>query len=90
MNNDCNISGKIISKKGSAISGAVVALTADEFRKTTISSKNGHFQFTQIPSESYDIECVLEGFEAFIQKGIYVEPGKSINLSIMMHYIGFG
>ena len=75
--------GKIVTTDNQPAIGVTVLLKNKLKIKTTLTNEEGFFEFTHIVAGSYQIEISFVGHQT-INKTIFVEEGKKINISFQL------
>src|SRR6185295_17969 len=76
------MSGVVLDTSGAAIAGARVTATdtGTALARTVKTSKAGQFNIPVLPSGTYQVSVVLEGFAALKQKDLLVTVGSTVTL----------
>lgn len=75
--------GKVVTTDNQPAIGVTVLLKNKLKTKTTLTNEEGFFEFTHIVAGSYQIEISFVGHQT-INKTIFVEEGKKINISFQL------
>jgi len=80
-----DMSGKVTLEDGSFLPGVLITLTSKHSeKKTTRTSPEGHFLFSNLSPGNYNLEFELKGFHVLQRKDIRISAGKDVNLSVQM------
>ena len=71
------LAGRVTDPSGAAVAGAQVTLTrmSTGVKRTTESTADGYYTFTQVLPGSYSVEVAAPGFARVLQQGITVATG---------------
>jgi hypothetical protein len=63
-----SITGTVTDPSGAVVAGATVTIQnpVTQYERTTTSDARGHFQFTNVPYESYHMTVTMKGFGTFV------------------------
>src|SRR5579862_2447958 len=63
-----SITGAVTDPSGAVVAGATVSIQnpVTQYERTTTSDTSGHFQFTNVPYESYHMTVSMKGFGTFV------------------------
>ena len=79
------IYGKVSLQNGSLLSGVLITLTNQHHeKKTTITSPEGYFIFSELPPGNYNLKFELKGFNVLKRKDIRLIAGKDTDLTVQM------
>jgi len=79
------IAGVVISMDGSPMPGVTVRVSGNRIdERTAITDEEGRFQFTNLPSGSFNVRASLNGFKTCLRKDIQVFNGKISKLDIAL------
>lgn len=79
------IFGIVTLEDGFELPGVTVTISGSSITsRTTITSTDGKYKFTDLPSGSFNITFQIGGFNAKSYKDIKISPGKPVTLNVVM------
>jgi hypothetical protein len=82
------VTGKITSRTGDGLLGAVITIFRQDHDGGTISftrsDKTGAYSLANIAPGSYSLQAAREGFQPLTSSNIKIEPGKTTTLNIVL------
>lgn len=71
------LGGTVTDSTGALVPGAQIVLTneASHDQRTSKSNGSGVFSFSAVPTGDYDVQIMAQGFSAYQQKGVHLDPG---------------
>lgn len=86
------ISGKVLDPSGAVITDAEITLTAAATGAVTQleSDANGAFNFTGLASGAYTLDASKLGFKAYQRKGLLIQPGQSLTITVTLSLSAVG
>jgi hypothetical protein len=79
------MAGVVLSVDSSPIPGVTLRISGNKIdERTTITDEKGSFQFTNLPSGSFNVRASLEGFKSYLYKDVRVYSGKISKLNILL------
>jgi hypothetical protein len=74
--------GTVTDESGLAVPGATVTITHTETNQKRDATTNttGGYNFTNIPTGTYQVEIALPGFQTFRARGIIVQQNNSVRI----------
>jgi hypothetical protein len=84
------LSGTVTDPQNSAIAGATISATniATAASRTTISEKDGTYQFLQLAPGIYKVRAEATGFKAILAEDVQITVSSSVTLNISFKEIG--
>jgi outer membrane receptor protein involved in Fe transport len=81
-----NITGRVLDDQGAAVPGATVTATsgATGFVRSDVSDAEGVYRLNALPVGTYDIVAELQGFTRVEQKGLVVNVGQTVDVTISL------
>ncbi len=80
--------GKVLSKNGQALMGAVVTIFREEKDGGAIhytsSDNKGQYQFRDLGPGNYSVHVNLEGYTPLVKSNLEVSPGKATTLNVIL------
>jgi hypothetical protein len=85
-----SLSGFIEDQTGAIVPGATVTLTnqASKDKRTTKSDSAGLFNFSAVPSGTYQVQITMNGFSSFIERDIMLNPADDRKLKEIKLQVG--
>jgi hypothetical protein len=79
------IAGVVVSEDGIPLPGVPVRISGIKINeRTTITDEQGRYQFTNLPSGSFNVRASLEGFKTHLRRDVRVYSGKISKLDITL------
>src|SRR4030095_2864334 len=74
--------GTVTDDSGLAVPGATVTITqaATNQKREATTNANGAYNFTNIPTGTYQVDIVLTGFQTFSARGITVQQNNAVRI----------
>jgi esterase/lipase superfamily enzyme len=79
-----SISGTVISQTGLPVPGVLIEAAAGTAGATTQSDQSGHFAFSALPPNTYDIKAEAAGYYSTLTRGVPVTAGESFEIEIRL------
>jgi len=81
-----SITGTVTDPSGAAVAGAQVTLTSPDrgINRTSPTNESGDFLFGSVPSGSYDLVVVGEGFKKYQAKGVKLAVGQKARADVAL------
>lgn len=70
-----SVTGSVTDPTGGVVPGASVTLVGTSGRRSSTTGANGDFRFTDLPTDTYEIEVLLSGFAPASRSNIVVADG---------------
>jgi hypothetical protein len=80
------VSGTVSDPTGAAVAGAQVKITEVDKQqaRTTITDPQGHYTLPNLPVGPYRLEVQADGFKSYIQSGITLQVGNSVQINVVL------
>lgn len=79
------IFGIVTSEDGAGLPGVTVTISGSSIEtRTSITSAEGEYKFTGLPSGSFNITFEIQGFNTKSYKNIQISPGRIVTLNVVM------
>jgi hypothetical protein len=80
------VSGVVADPSGGAIAGAQVTIKQvdQQLTRTTATDTTGHFTLPNLPVGPYELTATANGFKTYLQSGIVLQVGNSIDVKVTM------
>jgi hypothetical protein len=80
------IEGNVTDQSGGALPGVTISLrnTETNFEQVVVTDVNGRFRGVLLPLGPYRVTATLQGFATAVQKGIDLQVGQTIKLSVIL------
>jgi hypothetical protein len=80
------VSGTVSDPTGGAVAGAQVKITEVDKQqvRTTVTDPQGHYTLPNLPVGPYQLEVKADGFKSYIQSGITLQVGNSVQLNVVL------
>jgi hypothetical protein len=79
-----SITGSVHDERGDVVPGARVTITntGTNATRSVAASKDGVFQFKQVPPGTYDVRAEASGFKTIVQTGVAVQVATPLSLDL--------
>jgi len=80
------LSGIVLDPSGLGLAGATVTVKDEltAYTRDTTTTSSGEYLFPSLPVGNYQVTVTMTGFASYIQKGIGLQVGQSVNLPVQM------
>jgi hypothetical protein len=80
------IEGTVVDATGAVVPGVTVSIknTATNYEQTAVTDKEGRFRGVLLPLGPYEVTASLEGFGKQTQKGLQLQVGQTLTLSMKL------
>ncbi len=80
------VDGYVVDPAGAAVSGAQVKITEVDKQQVhqTVTDLQGHYAFPNLPIGPYQLEVSNKGFKNYVQTGITLQVGNTVQLNVNM------
>ncbi len=82
-----SISGTVRDERGDVVAGAQITITntGTNAARSASATKDGVFQFTQVPPGTYDVRAEATGFKTIVQTGVLVQVNTPQSLELQFN-----
>lgn len=79
-----NIGGTVKDESGAVLPGVNVAVinSGNGARRDTVTAENGTFRVQALQPGTYEVQAEMTGFNTFAQKGVVLEVGQDVTITI--------
>ena len=78
------LSGTVLDPSGLPVAGASVTVREEltAYTRSTKTTASGEYLFPSLPPGSYEVTVEMSGFASYVQNGVSLQVGKSVNLPV--------
>ncbi len=80
------LSGRVTDESGAVLPGVTVTMMQTEtgFSRSDVTDGNGSYVLSNLPLGPYRLEVALQGFRTYVQTGIVLQVGSSLQLNVAL------
>ncbi|MBV9480450.1 MAG: carboxypeptidase regulatory-like domain-containing protein [Acidobacteria bacterium] len=80
------LAGSVVDPSGAGVGGAKVTVNDEltSYTNDTTTNSSGEYVFPSLPVGTYRMSVTMPGFTSYVQSGIVLQVGQSVNLPVQM------